>query len=160
MEMFDKQGMLLIPVPAPTKRIAKETSLLVVNQCFCPAGHNLISDRAVFDGYNGILLKVKKGRKKSWVALNPAYGVKSRISIDIRLIKNDLLEILCPLCNIKLPVYHPCSCGGELITLFLDPTANFSNSILICNRVDCFNAELRFHNELIRYDGVDQLTIG
>jgi hypothetical protein len=160
MALFDKKGMLFIPTPERVKIISKTSSILAINQCYCPEGHNLVSDRAIFDGYEGILLKVKKGKHHGYVALSPFYEVKSRISIDIKLIKNDLLDILCPICNVTLPAYYPCSCGGNLITLFLDATADYSNCILICNRVDCFNAELRFHNELIRYDGVDQLTIG
>ncbi|HOW26044.1 MAG TPA: hypothetical protein PK711_10280 [Bacteroidales bacterium] len=160
MALYNKKGMLFIPTPERTKAFSKVSSLLVISQCYCPEGHNLVSSRAIFDGYEGILLKVRKGDQTGLVALSPVYGVKSRISYDIDLKKGDILQILCPVCEKPFPLYHPCSCGGHLVTIFMDEKINYSNCILICNRVDCFNAELRFHDELVHYDSTDQIMFG
>ncbi len=152
--------MLFIPTPERTKAFSKVSSLLVISHCYCPEGHNLVSNRAIFDGYEGILLKVRKGDQTGLVALSPVYGVKSRISLDIQLNKDDLLELMCPTCGKPFPVYQPCSCGGQLVTIFMDERINYSNCMLICNRVDCFNAELRFHDELVHYDNMNQIMFG
>ena len=128
-------------------------NLLVIRQCFCPNGHNLVSDQAVFDHFNGIMLKVGKGAEEGRVALNPVYGLKHRIALGIHLVKGDLLEVACPECGATMPVYSACSCGGKLVALFLEPKADFTNSILICNRVDCHNAHIRLHDEMVHYDG-------
>ncbi|MFH1121260.1 MAG: hypothetical protein V1775_15685 [Bacteroidota bacterium] len=152
MKRFDHSGMMIFPNPERNKRTAKPIELIVVKECFCPEGHNLVSDQAVFDGFNGIVLKVKNGKQEGLVALNPVYGLKHRISIGIRPRKDELPEVLCPECGKALPVYSTCACGGDLIALFLDKKQDFTNSILICNRIGCNNAQIRFQNEVINYD--------
>jgi len=154
MQRFDQNGMMIFPSPERIKKAGKMENLLVIGRCFCPNGHNLVSEQAMFDGFNGIMLKVKKAGQEGRVALNPVYGLKHRVSLDIKLIKDELLEIICPECGVALPVYSSCSCGGDLIALFLGEKPDFTNSILICNRVDCPNAQIRLHNEIVHYDGM------
>lgn len=154
MQRFDHKGMMVFPSPEKIKKVAKIEDLVVIAQCFCPNGHNLVSDQAVFDDFSGIVLKVRTAGQEGIVALNPVYGLKQRISLNIKLVHDDLLEILCPECSAPLSVYSACSCGGDLVTLFLDEKADFTNSVLICNRVDCHNAQIRLHNEMVHYDGM------
>ena len=153
MPRFDQKGMMVFPIPEKIKAAGKMENLLVIKQCFCPNGHNLVSEQAVFDTFNGIMVKVKKGGAEGLVALNPVYGLKHRVTIGIKLDKDELLEVLCPECGVAMPVYSACSCGGSLVALFLEPDADFTNSVLICNRVDCHNAQIRLHNEMVHYDG-------
>jgi hypothetical protein len=153
MKRFDSKGMMLYPVPEHSKKIASKKSLLVVSECYCPEGHDLLSDRAIFDNFRGIVLKVNQMGEEGLVALSPVYGVKSRVSLNVALLKDRLLEIKCPECNTALPVFSPCSCGGNLVALFLDKKKDFTNCILVCNRVDCFNAQIRLHDEVVYYDG-------
>jgi hypothetical protein len=157
MPRFDQKGMMIFPNPVKIKETAKLTDLLVIEACYCPNGHNLVTDQAVFDGFNGIVLKVRNAGNEGLVALNPVYGLKHRFSFDIKLVKGDLLEVICPECRALLPVYSACSCGGDLVALFLNEKPDFTNSILICNRVDCHNAQIRLHNELVHYDGMGQV---
>ena len=154
MKRFDHRGMMIFPSQQKKDKSAPAAELLVINQCYCPNGHNLVSDRADFDGFKGIVLKVRKPGSEGLVALNPVYGLKHRIAIDIMLKKDELLEILCPECGSALPVYSACSCGGSLVALFLDEKPVFTNSVLICNRVDCHNARIRLHDEWMHYDGI------
>lgn len=154
MKMYDKKGMMVFPSPEKIKKAGKMEDLIVIGSCHCPNGHNLVSDQAVFDGFSGIVLKVVKAGQEGLVALNPVYGLKHRISINIKLIKNEVLEVYCPECGVALSKYSQCSCGGDLIALFLDEKPDFTNSILICNRVDCHNAQVRLQNELVNYDGM------
>lgn len=153
MKRFDNKGMMLYPMPEHSKKIASNKSLLVVNECYCHNGHDLLSDRAIFDNFRGIVLKVNQTGEEGLVALSPVYGVKSRVSLDIGLVKDKILEIKCPECDAALPVYTTCSCGGNLVALFLDKKGDFTNCILVCNRVGCFNAQIRLHDEVVYYDG-------
>jgi hypothetical protein len=152
MRLFDQKGMMVFPNPEKRKEPVKMKELLVIRFCCCSEGHNLVSDQAMFDDFAGILLKARKAGEVGQVALSPVYGVKHRISLGIKLEKDDLLEILCPECGQPLPVFSACSCGGSLVALFLDEKKDFTNCILICSRVGCHNAKIRLHNEIINYD--------
>jgi hypothetical protein len=154
MQRYDQKGMMIFPTPEKIKKAGKLADVVVIGQCFCPDGHNLVSDQAVFDNFNGIVLKVKSSGGTGLVALNPVYGLKHRITLNVRLVHDELLEISCPLCGKELPVYSACACGGSLVALFLDEKRDFTNSVLICNRVDCHNAQIRLHNEMVHYDGL------
>jgi len=154
MKRFDIKGMMVFPNPITKTKLLKEKELLVVKECFCQKGHNLISDRAIFDGFPGIMLRLKKGKNSGLVALNPIYGYKSRISLDINLKRDETWKICCPVCNEPLPVYSSCNhCEGDLTALFLDKKGDFFNCILVCNRIGCLNAEIKFNNEIIYYPG-------
>ena len=154
MQRFDHKGMMVFPSPEKIKKAGKMADLVVISRCYCPNGHNLVSDQAVFDGFNGIMLKVKNADREGHVALNPVYGLKHRISLKIKLIHDELLEVFCPECGVPLPVYSTCSCGGNLVALFLDEKFDFTDSVLICSRVDCVNAQVCLHNEMVHYDGM------
>lgn len=159
MKRFNAQGMLLIPNPIRKSRVSRSRQMLLVTECYCPNGHNLVSNWAVFEGHGGILLRIRREGKEGLVALSPVYGYRSRISLDQPLTTGEVWEVFCPHCDVKLPAFSRCSCEGDLFTLFLDREANFSNCILICNRIDCFNSEIKVHDELLHYPGVDDLVI-
>lgn len=140
---------MVFPDPTGQSEVAEKESILVVKECYCPNGHLLNSSRAVFNDFSGIILKVKnKDGKIGKIALSPICGDKSRVAIDIDIEKNEVLEVFCPECDVKLPIYSPCSCGGELTTLFSDQSKDYTNCIGICNRVGCRNAEIKVNNEL------------
>jgi hypothetical protein len=146
--------MMIIPNPIKEEPRKAET-ILIVNELYCPEGHNLVSGRAVFNGYPGILLKVRKEQTSGLVALSPIYGEKCRISIDIDLQSGEIYELYCPQCNVVLPAHSPCSCGANLVTLFLSPNKDFSDCIGICNRVDCTNSKIMESGKLISLSMVD-----
>ena len=149
MSIFDKEGMMVFPNPIK-KEIKESKNVLVVKECFCPNGHSLINSRASFSGFSGVMLKVKSKKLKGHVALSPIYGDKRKISLDIDLQTGELLELSCPTCNSQLPVYSKCSCGGDLVALFLSDKVDYSSCIGICNRVNCFNAEIKSNSELMK----------
>jgi hypothetical protein len=148
MKRFDKKGMLVIPNPL-SGRVAAKGNVLMIHELFCPNGHSLVTDRAVFNGYAGVLLGVRHGEDEGFVALSPIFGDKARISLGVDMDAGQLLELFCPDCEVKLPVHSHCPCGGELYALFLTPAAEFSDCVGICNRVGCVNAELVSSGELI-----------
>jgi hypothetical protein len=148
MKLFDKNGIMIIPVPEKLPPPRKD--MIVVKECYCPNGHSLISRQARFNDRDGIVLGVvKKKNVKGRIALSPVYGDKSRVNLDIELVDGELLELVCPHCHIKLPSYAACECGGELVVMFTRPEADFNNCIGICNRVGCKHSEIKNEGQLM-----------
>ena len=157
MKRFDSKGMLVIPNPVSSESICKQKQLLLVSECYCQNGHNLISNSAIFNGFKGIVIKVRRREKEGLVALSPVYGYKSRVSLNVDLFEDEIWEICCPQCGVSLPVYSECACGGNMIALFTDKKASFSNCIGICNRIDCYNAGIQHSNELLTMSMIQEM---
>lgn len=153
MSIFDNKGMMVFP--NPKKDISNNEKIIVVKECFCKNGHNLISKRVNFNGFNGIYLKVKFQDKTGFVGLSPVFGDKSRIFVDIEIKKNDILEILCPHCDSPLAVYSNCSCGAKILAIFTTQKLEFSDCIGICNKVDCVNSEIISENQMFTLSMID-----
>jgi len=148
MKIFDSKGR--IRIPDNTKKLnLQENEKLAITECYCKNGHNLINSRAQFNGLPGILIKVYGHNGRGFLALSPVWGDKSKISVDIDLIENELLHLCCPLCDEVLVKYSHCECGGEMVTLFLDKKQDFSNCIGICNRYGCPHSEIKNSQELL-----------
>jgi hypothetical protein len=147
MERFDKKGMIVIP--NPVQKAASMVKVLIVRELFCPAGHSLISERAIFNGHPGILLGVGLNESKGLVAISPICGDKTRISLDIDLPDDRIVNLFCPTCGINLPRYATCGCGADLTALFLTCNASFADCIGVCNRIGCINARFVTSGELI-----------
>jgi hypothetical protein len=145
---FDKNGMMIIPNPVKSEIMEKE-KVLVIRECFCKNGHNLVNSRVRFNEYNGIILIISSQDDEGMVALSPIYGDKTRISIDIDLLSRKVYDLICPTCRESLPEFAPCSCGAEQRALFSTKDADFSNCTGICNRVDCPNAVVHSEGEMI-----------
>lgn len=149
MRRFDSKGMMVFPNPMTRESICKSKKIVVVKACYCQNGHSLVSERAVFNGFQGIVFKVKNKRREGLVALSPVYGYKSRVSLDADLEEGEIWEVRCPVCDVELPVFSECSCGGSLLTLFADQKADFNHCIVICNRIGCFNAGINQGSEML-----------
>lgn len=120
----------------------------IIQKCYCPEGHMLINTRVKFGENAGILVKVRKGEKEGLIAISPVCGNKSRISIDVDLVNDEIWQFHCPECDKVLAAFSNCCCGATLIALFLKENGDFSDFIGICNRVGCNNAIIIESNEL------------
>ena len=153
MERFNERGMLIIPNPVREKTVTDK--ILVVSRVFCPNGHNLISHRAVFNGYPGILVKAAKGVKQCLVALSPVYGSTAWIALDSELDNGEIMNLHCPICDILLPIHSPCSCGADLVAFFPTQHSDFTDCIAVCNRVGCVNSHILINDEVISLSMID-----
>lgn len=149
MKRFDKKGMMIFPNPYEKDNILQSEKILVIEECYCPQGHSLISTKAMFNKFKGILFLAKHGKEKGLVALSPVYGVKSRITLDLELKDGEIWKFHCPDCEVALPYYTRCKCGGNLTTFFTSKDADYNHSIGICNRVGCQNASIHLGEELL-----------
>lgn len=156
MKIFDNKGMMIIPKPE-RRPIDNSSKLLVVRECYCHKGHTLMSRRAMFNGYEGILLQIKKTGGEGLIALSPIYGDKSRISLDVELEIGEILDLGCPVCHESLPFFSTCSCGAFFVSLFANDHNDFSNCIGVCNRVDCPNAVLQSEGKILSYSILENL---
>ncbi len=157
MERFDEKGMMIFPNPL-RKEFTERRKILVIKECLCPHGHNMITKRAIFHGYEGMMIGVeKKDGQKGMIALSPIYGEKTRVAIDLDLESKEIVKLYCPVCETPLPVLAKCFCGGELQAAFMTIQCDFSHSMAICNRVDCPNATLRSGGDIINLSSVDSL---
>ena len=141
--------MLVFPNPKQQREICTEENLLVFTECYCPNGHNLITGNAKFDEFDGILLKISKGKEEGHVALSTVYGCKSRIAVGIKLIEGDQYKLSCPECGVGLPVFSKCHCGGDIFAIFLDKSTKYDSFVGACNRIGCTNAYIQIGKELI-----------
>ena len=148
MKLYDNKGLLIIPSPHDPKA-EKEASAVVIKKCFCINGHNLVSRQAQFGVNEGIVLDVKMDDKQGVIALSPVYGDKSRITLGIVLEEGKLVQLLCPACKAKLPVFSNCECGGDLLIMFTGDLNDFNNCVGVCNRVGCKHAEIRNEGHLL-----------
>lgn len=156
MRRFDDNGLMVFPSEA-MRELRESRHIVVIEACYCPRGHNLINERAKFSDFSGILLRVRhNAMREGLVALSPIFGDKTRISLGIELQKGMVMKLLCPECGIPLPVYDECSCGADVIALFTRPVPDYGNCVGICNRVGCYNAELKSGNELLSLASIDE----
>ena len=149
MSIFDKKGMMMFPNPLKKKKICAEEKLIVFTECYCPNGHNLISNNAQFDELKGIFLKISKGQEEGFVALSPVYGCKTRVTVGIKLNEGTQYKLSCPECETALPIFTKCHCGGKIFTLFLNKDADFHSFLGACNRIGCKNSYIQIGEELI-----------
>ena len=149
MNIFDKKGMLIFPNPRKDRIICSQENLLVFTECFCPNGHNLISENARFDEFNGILLEITDNQNKGFIALSSVYGCKIRVAVGIQLVEGQKYKLSCPRCSQQLPIYSKCHCGGDIFVLFLDKESKFDSFVGACNRIGCKNSYIQIGEEII-----------
>ena len=140
---------MVFPEPLKNEVTDEGHEAVVVEECYCQNAHSLIDKKALFNGLKGIIIKVKRKNITGLVALSPVYGYKSRISFDTKLIKDEIWSIHCPECDEALPIHSSCSCGGEMVSVFTNENASFTDCICICNRIDCYRAGIVTGNDLI-----------
>ena len=147
MEIEPNNGIEIVPGSENPVPISKE--LIVINHCYCPNGHDLVTSRARFGEHNGIIIGVGEPEKMGYIALSPFYGDKSMVSFDYDLVDGELLSLLCPVCKTQLPSYAVCECGGVLTVMFTKPEVDYRNLEGVCNRVGCRHAEIKNEGQLM-----------
>lgn len=140
---------MVFPVPKKFREICEKEELLVFTECYCPNGHNLISDNVQFNELRGILLKISNKEDNGHVALSAVYGCKSRVAVGLKLQEGAVYKLSCPECDELFPVFTKCHCGGDIFTLFLDKQTQFDSFVGACNRIGCENSFIQIGEELI-----------
>ena len=153
MKRFDKNGLLIIPTTEDVKLVQEAEELLIVKECYCPNGHNLVSPKACFNDIPGIFLKVvNSDNKAGFIALSPIYGQKQRISLNVEIIKGEKARIYCPHCDVELSIFASCTTckKGQLVALFLDKKASFKNCLTVCNIIGCKSSTINTSENILK----------
>jgi hypothetical protein len=157
MYKFNARGMIKFPNPHKQEDVYKHEHLLVIGECYCPKGHNLVSSHAWFNDLKGIVMSARKGSENGTVSLSPVYGEKNRMVSGFEPKKGELYDFFCPYCDTQLPSFSGCECGGRVIALFLNPNGDYSDCVGFCSRMGCTLASIRLHNEMISDAMLDSL---
>ncbi|MDH3998584.1 MAG: hypothetical protein OET90_07070 [Desulfuromonadales bacterium] len=124
----------------------------IIQQCYCSNGHTILTDAALFQGHNGLTLKLRNGEKEGLLVLSPIIGDHDRRFIGFERAPGEIVDISCPTCNEPFPIYNECPCGAHLVALFTSDKANFSKCIGICQRLGCLHSELLSERDLRLYN--------
>jgi len=172
---FGDDGKLIIPEPIKREKdkqedsefkipeIVKETrTFYIIKQAFCPNGHNLINKKYIISGYPGIRLRYRrKDKSKTEIAISAVLGDSQKIILHGNLTFGELVEIHCPICDVKLPIlthYKPrkgepgCNENEtiDIIALYLTPELDYSKAISFCNKVGVVHSSIKYAHEIIK----------
>jgi hypothetical protein len=148
MGLFNRTGDVVSQPPA-VELLSSEP--LIVKECFCPNGHNLVTDLASVSGYPGITIRLKNEKQDGLLTLSAVIGDKDRAFVSFEQVPGEIVQICCPTCSEPLPVYNVCSCGADLVAMFTTLKAEFANCIGICQRIGCLHAEIKSNRDLRLY---------
>lgn len=129
----------------------------VISACYCTNGHSILSDDLTFQGYPGLLLKLRSKMSEGLLALSPVLGDNDRSFVDFERKAGEVVDICCPTCSEPFPIYNQCPCGAHLVALFTSQKAQFSQCIGICQRLGCLHSELLSERDLRLYSRQDYL---
>ncbi len=147
MKIFNRKGGMRIP----EQKIAEgepKMKPIVLEECYCPNGHNLINTKNKFNKLNAITIQIKRKNQKGLLILNPVCGDKSTVTIGVDMLNKEIWEFYCPECGIELPNYAHCYCKGNLKILFCSHPPDYSHFVGICNRAGCNNSVIKKGDEL------------
>ncbi len=150
MSLFNRKGMLKFPKPKYRSTLRNISTPYIIKECFCPNGHNLINDDVIFNNSKGILVEVSRFNERGTLSLSPFYGCKNKISNGISLKINELYDIKCPTCQVLLPTFNNCHCGGKIVSLFMNREGSFTSFVGVCNRIGCPESNIKLDDELIK----------
>ncbi len=114
----------------------------VVEHCYCPNGHSILSSEHQYSGYPGLLLKLKATEYAGLLSISPIIGDHARKFHDFAQQRGEIVEICCPVCDKPFPIYNVCHCKSHLIALFTSPKIDYADCIGICQRMGCLYAEI------------------
>ncbi len=129
----------------------------VILECYCPNGHTILTDAAIFQGHKALTLKLRTREREGILAISPVIGDRDRTFINFEEMPGQVVEICCPECSEAFPVYNECPCGAHLVALFTSPKAHFAQCVGICQRLGCLHSELITERDLRLYSRQDYL---
>ncbi|WP_321289318.1 hypothetical protein [uncultured Sunxiuqinia sp.] len=154
MTRFTKQGKIHFPKNKffrPRRQSANIKETVIIEKCYCPNGHSLLDENSKFSDHPGIKIKViRNGGDEGFLVLSPKFGDYSKMSIDITFKNGDLLEMFCPECNAKIPIYSSCYiCHNHMLTLFTTKDNSYQHCVGVCQKVGCHNSKMVENERMI-----------
>jgi hypothetical protein len=156
-KMFDSKGKLNIPIEGtisiPKSKVQKKAGQLIVNEAYCPKGHNLISEVKI-DNQPGIhfIYIDEKNTKETDIVISPIVRkCKKKILKGDGFQKDEIVKILCPICRTELDILFECECGAPIYLFYIDKQRNYYYGQSFCSRIGCVKAsQLRFSQDMLQ----------
>jgi hypothetical protein len=113
---------------------------LVIEQLYCPNGHNLVDNTVHIHGESAVRIKIKVGDCEGTIFLDAFWGSHAKLYsfIPERSSAMKMLKAFCPVCGTSLIVDVKCNqskCDSEQSIQLLLPGKN--NKILACAKLGC-----------------------
>jgi len=156
MKIFTHKGGMRVPEQKKPEGKPKKKPI-VLKECYCPNGHNIIDPKNKFNNLSAITIGLKNKKQKGLLIINPTCGNKNSVTIGIDIKNKVIYEFYCPECGIELPNYAHCHCKGDLKILFTTPKLDYNHFVGICNRTGCNNSIIKKGDELFDCSDINLL---
>jgi len=153
---YDSHGKLRIPVTGkidiPAGKVETEGENLIVDEAYCPNGHDLMSDNKI-NVHKGIHLiyTALDGSHEVNLILSPVVGKTDKVILSGEPFNDgEIVKILCSVCRVELSILVPCECGAPVYIFYLDKQLNHQYGQSFCSRIGCSRAsQFRFSQEVL-----------
>lgn len=111
---------------------------LVIEELYCPNGHNLIDNTVHIHGQSAIRIKVKAGGCEGTIFLDAFWGSHAILYSFIPKNTTETIEAFCPVCEENLIIDNKCNqkkCDSTKSIQMMLPGKN--NRILACAKLGC-----------------------
>ena len=128
-------------LPEGVKFITKGgKEFLVIEELYCPNGHNLIENTVHIHGESAIRLQVKIGESEGTIFIDAFWGSHAKLYsfIPERSSKMELIKASCPVCGESLMIERKCNqdkCSSTVGIQMMLPGNN--NRIVACAKLSC-----------------------
>jgi len=131
---------LLDNLPEGLKIVSRKgVVFIVVDDCRCPSGHSLLTDKVRLHGEPAIHMKVRGGGVEGNMYLDPFWGLHMKL-FDF-MFKDTftvpVIEAFCPHCGISLIIDRHCDIPGCGAEKFIDLALPKGNRIQVCAKWNC-----------------------
>ncbi len=123
----------------------------IVTAAFCCNGHNLVdSANPKIDGVSTIhLLAHSLSAGDVDIYLSPIQG-DSRVVGGEGILKDELLDLKCPVCGVSFEVVAPCYCRhGMFVAIYLKQDCRYQEAIVVCNSWGCKHSFVKLESRII-----------
>ncbi len=154
MEIYDKQGRLIIPISQREKNRAKEKTVkYVMTEAYCPNGCSVIDPNYPINGYPGLRIKFARPGMEGEFVISAIEGDFNKKILSGKLEEGVKDELYCPHCGVLFAKLVTCNCApdADMVVIGLTPKLDFNNAVTFCNVTGCQNGAFVKSGEVLRH---------
>ena len=154
MEIYDKQGRLIIPISQREKYPGKEKTVkYVLTEAYCPNGCSVIDPKYPINGYPGLRIKFSRPGIEGEFIISAVEGDFDKIILSGTLEEGVKDELYCPHCGVLFAKLVTCNCtsDADMVVIGLTPQLDFNNAVTFCNVTGCQNGAFVKSGEVLRH---------
>jgi hypothetical protein len=154
MDIFDKQGRLIIPINQRGKIDEKgKKTKYAVTEAYCPNGCSIIDPEYPINGFPGLRIKFARPGMDGEFVISAIEGDFDKTLLSGSLEEGKKDELYCPHCGVLFAKLVSCNCspGADMVVLGLTPHLDFNNAVTFCNVTGCHNGAFVKSGEVLRH---------